>query len=267
MTNDCTETQSIEDVRDRLLSGLPPTECAVDVLQYLNSEASPELIVDTDGKAIVLDLGAGSMALGEPLSGLSVERFSQLVERQLADAGTSCAFGRWGETRELYVSELFEVAGHSESRDVHLGVDLFCAAATPVRAPLDGRVHIKANNARELDYGPMLVLEHRTPASNPFFTLYGHLSATGIAHVNQGDAVLAGERIATIGTPPENGNWSPHLHFQLILDLLDCGADFPGVAYPSQREIWFALSPLPAMFFPGIDPRLLDAHDDARRAG
>jgi 4-aminobutyrate aminotransferase-like enzyme len=43
----------------------------------------------------------------------------------------------------------------------------------------------------------------------------------------------------------ENGGWPPHLHFQIILDLLDYGRDFPGVAKASQRSLWKALSPDP----------------------
>jgi len=35
----------------------------------------------------------------------------------------------------------------------------------------------------------------------------------------------------------------PHAHFQIILDLLELGADFPGVAYASQRAVWTSLSP------------------------
>ena len=154
-----------------------------------------------------------------------------------------------------------ESARDLESRSIHMGVDVFCKAGTPVFAPLDGRVHIKANNAAELDYGPMLVLEHEAPTGESFYSLYGHLSLSGIEHVSQGQPVLAGDRIATIGTAPENGNWPPHLHFQLILDLLGLDADFPGVAMRSQQSIWLALSPLPGMFFPECDASLLDGSE------
>ena len=40
--------------------------------------------------------------------------------------------------------------------------------------------------------------------------------------------------IARIGTTAENGGWPPHLHFQLITDLLDRHGDFPGVADPGR---------------------------------
>jgi murein DD-endopeptidase MepM/ murein hydrolase activator NlpD len=245
----------------RQAQGLPVTEGAMAVMACLGSpQLRPAPIIKTDGRAIVLDLGAGSESLGEPLRNLPVERFGQLVDRAMANAGTAFAFGRWGEPRDLYSNDLFdnEAGASSEKRSVHMGLDLFCVAETPVYAPLDGRIHIKANNAAELDYGPLLVLEHETPSGETFYSLYGHLSSAGVAHVEQGQAVAAGARIATVGAPPENGNWPPHLHFQLILDLLGLGADFPGVAYPSQQSAWLALSPLPAMFFPECDPDLLD---------
>ena len=59
----------------------------------------------------------------------------------------------------------------------------------------------------------------------------------------------------------DNGDWPPHLHFQVVLDLLAKDADFPGVALPSQRAIWTCLSPdpnvllrIPAERFPPGSP-------------
>ena len=37
-----------------------------------------------------------------------------------------------------------------------------------------------------------------------------------------------GQEIARLGDFPSNGDWPPHLHFQLITDLLDREGDFPG---------------------------------------
>jgi len=231
------------------------------VMRYLSSpDLAPAAVIATDARAIVLDLAAGSRSLGEPLANLSVDRFSQLVDRAMERAGTGYAYGRWGERREIYSSELFaEPNPDDERRSVHMGVDVFCAAGTPVCAPLAGRVHIKANNAAELDYGPLLVLEHATADGVPFFTLYGHLSSTGYAHLRAGQEVGRGDRLADVGRPPENGNWPPHLHLQLILDLKGLGADFPGVARPSEADYWLSLSPSPAMFFAGATADSLDA--------
>ncbi len=42
-----------------------------------------------------------------------------------------------------------------------------------------------------------------------------------------------------------NGGWTPHLHLQIITDLLELGTDFPGVAPPAQRAAWTSLCPDP----------------------
>ena len=223
----------------------------------LPAGAKPEAIIEADRRAIVLDLSRGSMALGEPLAGLPVSRFTELVETRLKEAGTGIAYGRWGEQRDLYGNDLFASADPAQRRDIHLGIDVFCRAGTPVRSPLPGIVHLLANNQRELDYGPLAILEHEL-GEQSFFTLYGHLSLDSLQKVSVGQRVEAGQVIAFVGQAPSNGNWSPHLHFQLILDLLGLGADFPGVANEEQRQRWFGLSPLPACFFPDCKPGSLD---------
>jgi 4-aminobutyrate aminotransferase-like enzyme len=60
-----------------------------------------------------------------------------------------------------------------------------------------------------------------------------------------GQAVAAGDLIAETGEMEENGGWSPHLHFQVITDLLGRDGEFPGVARADQRAVWLSLSPDP----------------------
>jgi 4-aminobutyrate aminotransferase-like enzyme len=48
-----------------------------------------------------------------------------------------------------------------------------------------------------------------------------------------------------VGTFDENGGWTPHLHFQLLLDDFERGADQPGVARASERALATALYPDP----------------------
>jgi 4-aminobutyrate aminotransferase-like enzyme/Ser/Thr protein kinase RdoA (MazF antagonist) len=153
------------------------------------------------------------------------------------------AIGRYTEARTFYTEPLFDGPGE-ERRTIHLGLDLFAEAGTPVFAPLDGVVHAVANNSRRLDYGPVMILRH-----GDFYALYGHLSGTPLA---VGTHVKAGQEIAHIGARPMNGDWPPHLHFQIIRDLLDLDCDFPGVAFASQREVFTAISPDPNLIL-GID--------------
>jgi 4-aminobutyrate aminotransferase-like enzyme len=129
---------------------------------------------------------------------------------------------------------------------VHLGLDLFAAAGTPVVAPLDGVVHSIADNANPLDYGPTVVLEHEAGPGGPcFYTLYGHLARGSAAALSIGDPVTRGTVVARIGAMGENGGWPPHLHFQVITDALDRRGDFPGVADPAERRVWLSLAPDP----------------------
>jgi 4-aminobutyrate aminotransferase-like enzyme len=115
-----------------------------------------------------------------------------------------------------------------------------------VLAPLDGVVHSAAENLNPLDYGPTVVLEHQAGPGGPqFYTLYGHLARDSVSTLKPGDAVRSGSVIARIGTLAENGGWPPHLHFQLITDLLDMRGDFPGVADPAERRVWLSLAPDP----------------------
>ena len=146
------------------------------------------------------------------------------------------AIGRYNEARVFYTEPMFE------GRTIHLGLDLFAPPGTPVFAPFDGIVYAVANNISHLDYGPVMILQH-----DSFFTLYGHLAEIPLS---VGTQVKAGQEIARIGAPPGNGGWPPHLHYQIIRDLLDMGCDFPGVANPNMREVFTALSPDPAPEIP-----------------
>ncbi len=240
----------------RQACSLPVTENAEAATRYIQSnELNWSEVIKTDGGAIVLDLRKNSDLFGSDPGDLELERLAALIDGAIGEADASFGFGRYAEPRALYNNENFgdpeQASGH---RTVHLGIDIFCPADTPVFTPLDARVELLANNNRELDYGPMLVLRHTTDAGEPFFTLYGHLSSSCLDSLEVGQELKAGDQIAQVGRPPENGNWPPHLHLQLILDLLDLDADFPGVATASQQELWCALSPSPACFFQEFDP-------------
>ena len=147
--------------------------------------------------------------------------------------------------------ELFGANGNptGERRTVHLGMDLFVDEGTPVRAPLDGVVQVVTNNSAPLDYGPVVILRHETSGGEEFFSLFGHLSKESIDGLKVGQRITRGQQFARVGSSQENGGWTPHVHFQIILDLLELGGDLPGVAYASQRAVWTSLSPDPNLFF------------------
>lgn len=134
-------------------------------------------------------------------------------------------------------------------RTLHTGLDLFMEPGSPVLAPLDGIVHSFQNNAAPLDYGPTIILQHTVTGEDDepltFYTLYGHLSLASLDGLHEGKPLARGAVFAQIGEMGVNGGWPPHLHFQIITDMLDLVGDFPGVARPSQQAAWLSLSPDP----------------------
>jgi 4-aminobutyrate aminotransferase-like enzyme/Ser/Thr protein kinase RdoA (MazF antagonist) len=212
---------------------------------------------------VVFDLSVGSLLLGADPAALETPALTEQLWRELRRAGATVGIGRYDEARPIYTTPLFggDPSPTAERRTVHLGVDLFAEAGTPVHAPLDGVVRIVANNTARLDYGPLVILEHRTAEGEPFWLLFGHLSAASLEVVAPGAPVVRGQRIGEIGAPPMNGDWPPHLHLQVITDLLELDRDFPGVAFASQRGTWTSLSPdpnallgIPADRFPAPAP-------------
>ncbi len=54
-----------------------------------------------------------------------------------------------------------------------------------------------------------------------------------------------GDCIGHVGDTKINGGWAPHLHFQIIANMLGKKGDFPGVASLGTREKYLALCPNP----------------------
>ena len=203
------------------------------------------------GPRTVLDLGVGSPLIDDPRIAGDTAAFSALVFGEMKKRGCPLGVGRYDEARIVYASAAFRPPGRplAEGRKVHLGIDLFVEPGTPVLAPMDGVVLSAVDNAARQDYGPTVILEHKAEtAAGPFafWTLYGHLKRDSIAGLAAGRAVRKGDPIGAVGPFPENGDWPPHLHFQVILDRLDRAGEFPGVARPSERGVWLALCPDPS---------------------
>ncbi|MBG8551946.1 peptidoglycan DD-metalloendopeptidase family protein [Hymenobacter guriensis] len=169
------------------------------------------------------------------------ELIVQLLEVQQATIGV----GGYLENRVIYRRSpgLFGDAAQP-ARSLHLGVDIWLRAGTPVLAPLDAVVHSTQDNAGFGDYGPTVILEHEL-AGTTFYTLYGHLTRRETALLRPGMVIEKGGAFAEVGPAPENGDWPPHLHFQIIADLQGRVGDFPGVAAPEEKDKWAALCPDP----------------------
>jgi 4-aminobutyrate aminotransferase-like enzyme/Ser/Thr protein kinase RdoA (MazF antagonist) len=254
----------------RRACGLPALESCADIERWLAANAAgfaPVLGEDLrSAPLVVLDLSVGSpLVEGDPEQNAEPHLGARL-QRAMDEVGARVGVGRYDEARYLYATPMFATAEAptAEARTVHLGIDLFAPPGTPVYAPLDGTVAAFADNAAPQGCGPVIVLAHRTTAGS-FFTLYGHLGRESLEGLEVGRRIARGERFAWIGASEVNGGWTPHLHFQIVADLLGLGAAFPGVASPSQRELWKALCPdpnfvlgMPADRFPPPEPSMAE---------
>ncbi|RMF22549.1 MAG: aminotransferase class III-fold pyridoxal phosphate-dependent enzyme [Bacteroidetes bacterium] len=198
-----------------------------------------------------LDLSVGSRELGNNAAFETPEAFQRTIRRLLEDKGAEVGVGGYGEVRPFYVTEAYQRQGNHgpQWRTVHLGLDIWAEAGTPVLAPLEGVVHSFADNPGDCNYGPTILLEHSSGRGRSFLTLYGHLSPESLEGLQVGQRIGKGQPFARIGQPPRNGNWPPHLHFQILLDALGQRGDFPGVAYPHQAAVWKSFCPDPTRFF------------------
>jgi murein DD-endopeptidase MepM/ murein hydrolase activator NlpD len=176
-----------------------------------------------------------------------IDLFCRYISGTIADRKGKMGIGGYGEHRNIYrVSEVFDAKGPGEEpRRLHLGTDIWAPAGTPVLCPFPGKVHSFSDQDRRGDYGAVIILEHEVDGS-VFHTLYGHLSRASL-NTKVGLELRKGECFGRFGVPSENGNWPPHLHFQVINDLGDRRGDYPGVCRYSEKEAWMANCPDPEL--------------------
>lgn len=203
----------------------------------------PILKSDLNGEEVAnLNFTATNQAL-QNLNLQETACFTKFVQEMLVAQHARIGIGGYLEPRVIYRrSALFE--DENEMRSIHLGVDIWAPAGTPVFSPLRAVVHSFADNAHFGDYGPTLILEHELEGTR-FYTLYGHLSRNSLCDLHPGKPIGAGERLAEFGPYPENGDWPPHLHFQIIADMEGRAGDFPGVAGPADVEHYKSICPDP----------------------
>lgn len=182
------------------------------------------------------------------------EKFSSYINDKLKKAKAKFGIGGYNELRGLYErSKLFSPSPlvekglgdeGEEPRRLHLGVDIWGEEGTKVYAPLGGMVHSYAYNKNFGDYGATLILLHQLDTVT-FYTLYGHLSLDDIAKVTEFQYIIRGHVIGHFGKPEQNGNWPPHLHFQIIKDIRTNKGDYPGVCKVSEAKKYLTNCPDP----------------------
>jgi len=145
-------------------------------------------------------------------------------------------YGGYLEERSLYNKKsLFNI--ENKQRNIHLGVDFWTDADEEIIAPLDGIVHSFANNQGFGNYGPCIILEHKTEDKR-FYSLYGHLSKDSLENLKTGQLIKKGNSFCRLGDVNENGGYVPHLHFQIIKDIQNYKGDYPGVCHKEDLEFY-----------------------------
>lgn len=176
----------------------------------------------------------------------SVVEMESYVKDVVSAGEGKVAYGGYLEVRNLYQrSKHFKDPSKPlEERNIHLGMDIWIDAGTDVLAVLDGEVHSFGNNAFHGDYGPTIILKH-TFGELVFYSLYGHLSLQSIPDLELGQQFKQGEVIGQLGDPGVNGDYAPHLHFQLILDVGKYFGDYPGVCSSDDLDYYMDNCPNP----------------------
>jgi murein DD-endopeptidase MepM/ murein hydrolase activator NlpD len=211
------------------------------ILRNHTPNFSPVVPFDWDQeKVLLLDLTEANSDLHQ-LDLQNTATFTDYVFEKMAEARARVAVGGYNENRYIYRRST-HFSDSDEPRSVHLGIDVWAEAGTDVFAPLSGRVHSFQHNDHFGDYGPTIILEHEMEGIT-FYTLYGHLSLHSLDGLYEGREIRQGSKLAQIGNYPVNGNWPPHLHFQIISDMGSYHGDFPGVCKPSERKTYLQRCP------------------------
>ena len=192
----------------------------------------PLRVIDSDidfKEYISIDLSFENKALDQ-FDIADSEAFKFYIDTCLKSKKAKVAYGGYLEKRNIYKrSSYFKQESVEDERNIHLGIDLWCEANTKVLAVLDGKIHSFQNNTNYGDYGPTIIIKHLLDGIE-FYSLYGHLNLASLKNLEVGNSVFKGQTIGFFGDASVNGDYAPHLHFQLIKDLQNNLGDYPGVS-------------------------------------
>lgn len=163
------------------------------------------------------------------------EKWEQFLEDQVKKYPSKVFVGGYLEQRFFYSNK--NLFGQKQNqRNIHLGIDLWTHAKTAVYCPIHAKIHSMKYNGQNLDYGHTIILSHDLSGLK-FYSLYGHLNDSHIGILKVNDILTQGNKFCEIGDRNQNGNWPPHLHFQIIADLQNQVGDYPGVC--SRNDLAF----------------------------
>ncbi|WP_413465177.1 M23 family metallopeptidase [Nocardia seriolae] len=162
--------------------------------------------------SVVGDGGSGSPQVVNPNSPASLDQFNDILAKGKQYAA-DMAQAEASKYRPLWTK--FTAAGTFTSGFgirwgvAHQGVDIAAPIGTPIYAVADGTV-LEAGPAS--GFGMWVRLLH----DDGTVTIYGHIDTTT---VSQGQRVMAGDQIATVGN--RGFSTGPHCHFEVWLNGVD----------------------------------------------
>lgn len=136
----------------------------------------------------------------------------------------------------------------SEERFYHLGIDILVPFNKVLHAPLDAVVREIGYEEGPGNYGGYILLEHKNPVFETFYSFYGHLNPDSLAPV--ATLIKSGDPFARIGDLHQNGNWYHHTHLQVITNRgLEAGYLLKGYCSKIDLEVAIDLCPNPLPLF------------------
>ena len=198
-------------------------------------------------KFVPIDLSVSNLDLkNHPIA--SSENWENYINLYLQENKADVAYGGYLEERNLYDrSAYFNDKSKADKRNIHLGLDFWCSEGTRVKSPFDGIVHSFKNNTNHGDYGPTIILEHQIK-NKTFYSLYGHLSLESLSNKSVGQKIVKGDIVGYLGSSKVNGDYAPHLHFQIIINIEKYEGDYPGVCSINTLEFHKNNCPNPEVY-------------------
>jgi hypothetical protein len=157
----------------------------------------------------------------------------------------------WGvssylENREKALSSCPQMV--EEQRFYHLGLDIIVPLDTPLHAPLEAFVKESGYETGDGNYGGYILLMHKSPYFETFYSFYGHLNRDRLPAA--GTQFKAGDIFSYIGDFHENGNWFYHTHLQVITQKgFDMGYISKGYCTAEDLALMDSICPSPLSLF------------------
>ena len=110
-----------------------------------------------------LDLSVWSTWIGHEMDFNNLDWFQFKIDQLQKEVPNKIIAGGYIEPRPLYTDDSFDTTGDygKHSRSVHLGVDFWLPAGTPVHAILKGEVVTATFQKQHKNYGGLIILKHQ----------------------------------------------------------------------------------------------------------